>query len=74
MHDIAVQRDRIHCFGTLMTAPPPPDDHEAGLNIGLMMPMLKNHEVGIQVGPGMEGRPQFFQWRRLMPRVDNQQP
>ena len=43
-----------------MTAPPPPDDNEAGLDIGLMMPMLKNDEMCIQVGPGMEGRPQFF--------------
>ena len=55
MHDIAIQRNGIHRFSALMTAPPTPDDNKAGLNVGLMMPMLKNDEMRIQIGPGMAG-------------------
>ncbi|MEP6879413.1 MAG: hypothetical protein ABI865_11230, partial [Nitrosospira sp.] len=60
MHDIAVQRYGIHSFGALMTAPPTPDYNEVGLNIRLMMSMLKNHEMRIDVGSRMESSAQFF--------------
>jgi hypothetical protein len=54
MHDIAVNRDGINGFGTLVTAPPAPDHNKARFHVGLMMPMLEHNEVRIHVGTSAE--------------------
>jgi hypothetical protein len=49
MHDVPIQGNRIHGFGTLMAAAPAPDDHEPGLDVGLMVTVLQNHKMWIQI-------------------------
>ena len=72
MHDIAVQGDKIHRFDAPPTTVPAPDDDKAGLDIGLMVPVLDHHEMQIQVRSGAAGSAQFLDRWRIVPGVDDE--